>query len=272
MFAVALFLCCLFSNGLHAGDDIAKAFDVPRDRFHIYLLIGQSNMAGRASYTEEESAVIKRCYLLDTAGVWDPARNPLNRYSTIRKDLGIQKLNPGYTFAKTMLEQDTSISIGLVVNAKGGTKIKQWGKGTHFYQEAVRRTKAAQKSGILKGILWHQGESDYRDPANYLEDLKALVISMRKDLGKPNLPFVAGQVFYHPEIMPDTEHLNERIAGLPGAVPFTGCASSEGVTTRDGAHFDAKGAKLLGRKYAEEMQKIQAKENAKKNEPGRCPD
>jgi hypothetical protein len=41
-------------------------------------------------------------------------------------------------------------SIGLVVNAKGGTKIEQWLPGTEFYTEAVKRTKAALEYGELK--------------------------------------------------------------------------------------------------------------------------
>lgn len=112
---------------LNADDAQTQGYQGPREKLHIYLLIGQSNMAGRAPFTTEEGKVIKRCYLLNDKGVWEPAKNPLNIYSTIRKQAGMQKMNPGYMFAKTMLDKDKDISIGLVVNAKGGTKIEPWG-------------------------------------------------------------------------------------------------------------------------------------------------
>lgn len=70
--------------------------------------------------------------------------------------------------------------IGLVVNAKGGTKIEQWEKGTRFYKEAVLRAKEAQATGTLKGILWHQGESNARNPEDYLKKLEKLVENHRK--------------------------------------------------------------------------------------------
>ena len=75
---------------------------LPKKSHHVYLLIGQSNMAGRAPFTKDEAGEIPRCFLLNAQDRWEPAKNPLNRYSTIRKGLGMQKMNPGYGFAKAM--------------------------------------------------------------------------------------------------------------------------------------------------------------------------
>ncbi|MHC5053847.1 MAG: sialate O-acetylesterase [Planctomycetota bacterium] len=235
-------------------------YDGPREALHVYLLIGQSNMAGRAPFTKEESGPVPRCYLLDDKDRWEPARNPLNCHSTIRKGLGMQKMNPGYTFAKAMLEKDDAISIGLVVNAKGGTSIRQWARGTRFYKEALRRTQAAQKTGVLKGVLWHQGESDAKD-AKYLDKLKALVADIRRDLKQTDLPFVAGQVN-------NVKLVNDQIARLPEVVPSTGFVSSDGLKAMDRWHFDAKSMRILGRRYAEAMLKIHAaRKSAKKTGP-----
>jgi len=215
-------------------------------------------MAGRALFTEDDSHPIQRCYLLNDVDEWEDAKNPLNKYSTIRKELSMQKLNPGYTFAKAMLKQDDSITIGLIVNARGGTKIEQWGKDTLFYVEALRRVRAAQKSGTLKGILWHQGEGNAKNPITYLNDLKVLVSNIRTDLGDLNLPFIAGQVYYHPVEKPHTKKLNEEIKKLSSELPFVGYVSSGTLTTHDNTHFDTKGMKLLGKRYAIEMRKVQA--------------
>ncbi len=227
-----------------------------KKKFHVYLLIGQSNMAGRAPFTEEESAVIPGCFLLNAEDKWEPARNPLNRYSTIRKDLDLQKMGPGYTFAKTMLTEQAGITLGLVVNARGGTRIEQWTRGTEFYNEAIRRVKIAQAEGTLKGILWHQGESNSKYYDRYLSQLKSLVEDLRNDLEMPDLPFVAGQVFYNADTKPNTRKINEQIAKLPDTLRLTGYVSSDGLTAMDGAHFDSKSIKLLGERYARQMLKL----------------
>jgi hypothetical protein len=242
-----LLLSILFIGTLGAQDS-TPSYTGPKEKLHIYLLIGQSNMAGRAPFTEEEARTIDRVYLLNSEDQWEPAQNPLNRYSTIRKGLGMQKMNPGYTFSQTMLEKDPENSIGLIVNAKGGSSIKEWAKGTKFYEDAVRRTKAAMETGVLKGVLWHQGESDAND-AEYLEKLKTFIQNLRCELGIQDLPFIAGQV--------NNVHLiNEQIEKLPEAVEATSFVSSEGLKCMDRWHFDANSMKLLGKRYAEEMQKV----------------
>ena len=245
-FVVVLLWVSTFSCTAGAGD---------QER-HIYLLIGQSNMAGRAPFTDAEAVPIERCSLLNGDDRWEPATNPLNRYSTIRKGLGMQKMNPGYAFAKTILAKHPDIRLGLVVNAKGGSSIRQWAPGTKFYKEAIRRTKAAQKDGSLKGILWHQGESDAKD-TEYSKKLATLIQSLREDLGAPDLPFVAGQIQGVPLI-------NSQIAKLPETVPGTGFASSKDLTTMDRWHFDAKSVKLLGQRYAAVMLSLQKSRQSEK--------
>lgn len=254
-----LLLSCIAATALNAQVNKSDTYTGPKDKLHVYLLIGQSNMAGRAPFSGEEAATIDRCYLLNDKDAWEPARNPLNRYSTIRKGLDMQKMNPGFGFSKTMLEANKGISIGLVVNAKGGTKIEQWKKGSQFYSEAIRRTKEAEKTGTLKGILWHQGESDGGNPDGYADKLKALVGDLRKDLNNPDLPFVAGEVFYDAKKKPGTKAINDELNKLPGNVPLTACVSAKGLTTADNTHFDNKGMKQLGERYAEEMLKLLTK-------------
>lgn len=227
----------------------------PPKRLAVYLLIGQSNMAGRAPVGEADAGVITGAFLLNGEDQWEPAKNPLNRYSTIRKGLGMQKMNPGYRFAQVMLEGSEGGPIGLVVNAKGGTRIEQWAKGTQFYQEAVRRAKLAAKGGTLKGILWHQGESNSSKPEGYLKKLEALIEDLRQDLDAPELPFVAGQ-------LNDREVMNAEIAKLPATVAHTGVAGSEGLTAMDRSHFDTRSMKLLGERYAQEMQRLHARQKA----------
>lgn len=224
-------------------------YEGPKDKLNIYLLIGQSNMAGRAPFDSSEGGPIARTYLLDDNGKFIQASNPLNRFSTIRKGLGMQKMNPGFGFATKMTSMLKEESVGLIVNAKGGSRIEEWSREKKFYKEAVARTQMAMKIGELKGILWHQGEGNSKEPEKYLPQLKTLIENFRKDLAQPNLPFVAGQIV-------GNEKINEVIATLPQKVPYTGFVSSEGLKAFDRWHFDTPSMKLLGERYAVQMNRI----------------
>ncbi|WPJ96125.1 sialate O-acetylesterase [Coraliomargarita algicola] len=217
----------------------------------IYLLIGQSNMAGRAEIPIEDMQPMDGCHLLNIENLWEPAKNPLNRYSSIRGELQDQKMGPGYLFAQTMRQAQPNIEIGLVVNAKGNTKIDQWIKGTLFYEQAVLRTRIALRTGKLKGILWHQGEAS-RNDTDYLVKLQQLIKSLRTDLGDTQTPFIAGQINRI-----DENPFNEMILRLPSLVEHTRVVTTEDLTASDLWHFDTQSMKTLGKRYAEKMLELQ---------------
>jgi hypothetical protein len=229
----------------------------------IYLLIGQSNMAGRAPIEEQDEAPIEGCELFIASGEWEPATNPLNRYSTVRKKLSMQKLGPGYGFAKRWRELHPDIPLGLVVNARGGTNIAEWGKGTDYYNEAVARLKAALADGSrLGGILWHQGEGDSRRTDTYLNSLSTLIANLRSDLNAPDLPFIAGLLEMDDRDFEKSPRLiNEVFLTLPSVVPNTVVASTEGLLTLDGTHFDSAGQRELGKRYAEALFSLDSRNN-----------
>jgi hypothetical protein len=235
---------------------LANQYSGPREKLHIYLLIGQSNMAGRAAIPAEDKGPMEGCFMLDRENRWLPASNPLNRYSTIIGNTSNQRLNPGYMFAKTMRQSDPNISIGLICNARGATSIEKWMPGTPYYAQAIRRVKAAAPSGVFKGVLWHQGEGNYTD-TEYLVKLKKLIGQMREDIGDESIFFVAGGIC-ESDKSPGGKLVNAQLARLPGEVAMTGYASSEGLETFDGKwHFGPDEMKILGRRYAEVMIKLQ---------------
>ncbi|MFU8894356.1 MAG: sialate O-acetylesterase [Luteolibacter sp.] len=244
-----LAVAALVFSPASAETAVASGYDGPPERLHIYLLIGQSNMAGRAPITDAEKVVPPRTLLLNAENNWEPATHPFNQYSTIRKGLEMQKLGPGYNFAMVMSEAVPSITLGLIVNARGGSSIREWQRGQKAYQDALERARAAKSSGQLRGILWHQGESDQND-ADYLAKLTELIANFRADLELPELPFVAGQVNNVPLI-------NEQVARLPETVPHTRFVSAEGLTAYDRWHFDTASTLLLGKRYAEQMIELQ---------------
>ncbi len=234
----------------------AACHDRADDRYDVFLLIGQSNMAGRGTMVPADTmGVMQGVWLLDTEGQPVPAKSPLNRYSSIRKQIGMQQVCPGNGFAET-LRAATGRRILLVVNARGGSALDEWLKGTHYYAEAVRRTREAMKHGSLRAILWHQGESDSAHPETYLPRLAAMVDSLRRDLGCGEVPFIAGETARWREA---TAGINAAIHRIGDAIPASDWVSSEGCTQlADDAdpHFSRDGQLLLGRRYAEKVMEM----------------
>jgi len=226
-----------------------------KDELDIYLLIGQSNMAGRATIEIQDLDTLTNVFLF--TGIenkeWEKAANPLNKYSSIRKKLSMQKLGPGYNFAKKMVKAQKGKKIGLVVNAKGGTKIDLWKPDSMFYKEAVQRTQQAMEFGNLKGVLWLQGEADANKYKVYLPKLVTLIKSLRSDLNIPELPFVAAQLSND---KPHRSRFNEMILELPTQLDHVSVITSENTSTIDSTHFDAASQHLLGERYAIEMIKL----------------
>lgn len=230
----------------------------PDSNFHIYLLIGQSNMSGRGKIDAESKVVNPQILMLDSLNHWVPATDPVHFDKP-----AIAGVGPAIGFAKNMLGDNKKIKIGLVPCAWGGSPISVWEPGAvymkaHPYDDAIARTKIAMQQGVLKGILWHQGESD-DDSVRvtvYLNKLKALINRLRTDLKAPNIPFVAGEIGYFNKV----DLINKVIDSLPGAVSNTAVASANGLTDRgDKLHFNTASARELGKRYAEAMKKLQAK-------------
>lgn len=265
-----LFLICFFHDPVFSQqpaekDDPSIGDAVKPSHLDLYLLIGQSNMAGRAQIRAEDEFPVEDAFLYtgDVRYPWVEAANPLNRFSTIRKKIGMQRLSPAYAFAGKMTASSRR-KIGLVVNAKGGSKIVEWMPGTVFFEEAVERTREAMRYGTLKGIIWHQGESD-SDPLRtslYLSRIEILIHAFREAFDQPDLPFVAGQISEDRE---GRTLFNEMLNRLPDFIPNTAVISSEGTKTFDGVHFDSGSQILLGERYAAAMRELL--EKAEKSHP-----
>ena len=261
-----IFLTILFS--LIAG--VSMLVYGQQSDYDVYLVIGQSNMAGRGEMTESDKDVIPGVYILDDRDSIVPASAPLNIYSSVRKKKEIQGVNPSVSFCKVVSEK-TSRKILLVVNARGGTSIERWMKdykGTvrysakvdgperdgmlipSLYEEAVRRARIAMQYGQLKGILWHQGESNSDKDASkqYLSQLNRFVTDLRNDLNAPDVPFVAGEIY---EGYKNAVYFNRQIRKISRKIDNAYCVSSKGCTSNpDNLHFSRDGQILLGERYA----------------------
>ncbi|KAA4192778.1 sialate O-acetylesterase [Bacteroides ovatus] len=251
-----LLLQSLFAFAGNVKENVPSSFD-------LYVCIGQSNMAGRATLTPEVMDTLQNVYLLNDKGNFEPAVNPLNRYSTVRKDLSMQRLGPAYGFAKEMARQ-TKRPVGLVVNACGGSSITSRLKGSKdgYYEEALSRVRIAMKQGgVLKAILWHQGEADCSNPEAYKQKLISLVKDLREDLGMSNLPVVVGQIsqWNWTKREAGTVPFNQMIKKVSSFIPHSDWVSSKGLgwyKDEKDPHFNTEAQLLLGKRYAKKVLKF----------------
>lgn len=231
----------------------------PDPAFHIYLLIGQSNMAGRGAVDSISKLQRPRILMLDKKKQFVPATDPLH---FDKKEAGV---GPGLSFAESMLPADGTIRIGLVPAAVGGTSITLWVPGaydsvtkTHPYDDAMARIKEALKLGVLKGILWHQGESNsgsFSASPTYMSQLEALIKRIRTELHAPHVPVVVGELGYY---RPAFTNFNAMLKQVPDSITLSAVVSAEGLEHKgDNLHFNTAAARELGKRYAAKMKELQ---------------
>ncbi len=249
---------------------LADEVTVPKDpqNFHLFLLVGQSNMAGRGKVEEQDQTTHPRILSLDKTLKWVPAKDPLHFDKPKIVGVGL-----GKTFASDYVRQNPGVTVGLVPCAVGGSPISSWEPGaldkatkTHPYDDTLPRIKHAMQSGVLKGILWHQGESDSgndKKAAVYEEKLHALIERIRGELDAKDVPFIAGQMGQFKERpWNDSKKKVDAIhQSLPKKVPRTGFASSDGLSHKgDQVHFDSASYRELGHRYFAAYQQVVAPE------------
>ena len=241
-----------------------------RENLHIYLAIGQSNMAGRAPIEKQDEKIIGDNVLLfndSEDGQWERAQpwtrngrmEGLNRYSNVIYPKRYQGLNMAFYFADVLKDKvDEGVYVGIVSNARGETSVAQWKKSCteilpdsdyNLFDNTVIRMKKALKSGVFKGIIWHQGEGD-RENDNYLNDLNELITDLRRELG--DAPFIAGEIAKY---LTDHELFNNRLSNISKVIENSdyvkipdGCMSLS-----DGIHLDSEAQRAYGRSYAQKM-------------------
>lgn len=228
------------------------------DGMRLFLLIGQSNMAGRGKVEAQDEVTDPRIWMLTKDLTWAPARDPLHF------DKPGAGVGPASEFARTLVKAQPNMTIGLIPCAVGGSSLDQWKAGGSFYKNAVTRAKEAMKKGTLAGILWHQGESD-RAPARvatYPLRFTTMIAQLRQDLEAPDVPLVMGELG---RFRPDQEAFNGMLPGLVQSLPHCGLATAEDLTDRgDKLHFDSASQRTFGRRYAAVYQRLQAGEPAPK--------
>ncbi|HEX2925427.1 MAG TPA: non-reducing end alpha-L-arabinofuranosidase family hydrolase, partial [Ruminiclostridium sp.] len=230
----------------------------PEKKFHCFLLLGQSNMAGYAKAESSDKVEDPRVLVLGydnnaalgrVTDQWDVACPPLH-------PAWLDAIGIGDWFGKTMIQKaPEGDTIGLIPCAISGEKIETFLKsGGTKYDWIIKRAKLAQqKGGVIDGIIFHQGESNSGD-SSWPGKVKTLVEDLRKDLNLGDVPFLAGELLYSG---PCAGH-NKLVNQLPSLIKNCSVVSAEGLVVDAGdtqyrLHFGHDSAVTFGKRYAEKM-------------------
>ena len=270
----------ILQNSTKNGDTMPESpenTDTFDPNFYIFLCFGQSNMEGAAPIEPQDRTVDARFQVLQSLdcpnlgrskNTWYPAVPPLTQcYSG---------LSPADYFGRTMVTNlPENIRVGVINVAVGGCDIRLFDKdlyqdyddtykeawfmdkikayGGNPYQHLINLAKLAQRRGVIKGILLHQGETNTGDRQwpHYVHKIYNDILA-DLSLDAASVPLLAGEVV-EAEQGGCCASMNSIIATLPDTIPTAHVISSHGCTAQDNAHFDSAGVRELGRRYAEKM-------------------
>jgi hypothetical protein len=224
-----------------------------KEKINVFLLVGQSNMAGRG-HLHEVPALSDPDVLMFREGRWIEAKEPLHTDRPAIAGVGL-----GMSFAMELLTRRAGKPIGLVPCAVGGSQLRQWMPGADFYVNAVSLARGALADGTLKGILWHQGESNSEnaDDANsYGQRLRQMISRLRVELMAEHVPVITGELgpflANYPPCSSFFNIINQQLRGLVEQVPDYACVSAAGLTDNgDALHFNSASLREFGRRYAD---------------------
>ena len=251
--------------------------------FHVYLCFGQSNMEGNAqAEAVDKSNVPERFKMMAAVNFSSPSRKMGEWYTAVpplcRQGTG---LTPADYFGRTLVENlPEEVSVGVINVAVGGAKIElfmQEYKDAYIAGEAgwfqsycaqynndplgrlIEMGKKAQETGVIKGILLHQGESNNGEAAwagKVAKVYKRLCYYL--GLNPAEVPLLAGETLQENMGGGCSWHNVAALPNLKKEIPNSYVISSKDIpgNGQDAWHFSAAGYRELGRRYAAQMLEI----------------
>jgi len=224
---------------------------------HSFLLIGQSNMAGRGFKSEAREINTKGIKILRN-GRWQDMFRPIN------PDRSFSGICLAESFAEKYVEK-FGVDVGLICCADGGTSLDQWKEGSLLFDNAVYNARLAQRTSTIAGILWHQGESDCSPErrTTYKERFEKMINALRRELDLYDVPVLIGGLG---DFLPlresnpnykDYAKLNEEFQLIAEDNPMTGYVSASGLGANpDNLHFNAESLYEFGLRYFDVFDKV----------------
>ena len=239
-------------------------------KFHIYLCFGQSNMEGGVPAEGVDMEYVDPRFQVLATDATNANRTMGNWYPAYPCIVGLGGLCPIDYFGRSVVAAlPADYRVGVVAVAAGGLDIRAFFPDTgedyiiykenpkvakydcKLYERLVDMAKIAKQSGVIKGILMHQGEAnegqeEWPEWVKYIYD--RLISDL--DLSAAEVPLLAGEVVGEAEGGTAYKH-NTIIAKLPDVIPTAHVISSSGCP--GDLHFSALGYRILGKHYAFKM-------------------
>ena len=228
--------------------------NINKQNVWVFIMAGQSNMAGRGIVESEDTVSDKRIFSINKDGQIIIAKEPLHFYEPERTGLDC-----GLSFAKTLITKiPDSISILLIPTAIGGSSIRQWlgdsvFRNVKLFSNFSSKVEIAKQNGIIKGILWHQGESDANEnniPV-HKERLHLLFSKFRTEIGNNALPVLLGELGSFSNNPADFNLINKAIHDYAAEDKNSRVISTKDLKDKgDHLHFDSEGQRTMGKRFA----------------------
>lgn len=238
------------------------------EKLDLYILAGQSNMDGVGGWAQPRHVVPEpRVVVLHRSMLFSgtdkkvrPLPDPLWVALGADRQLGDRGVGPEWGFANALLDRDPNARIGLVKIAASGSNIERWINdpalprgGADYFSNVVATVRRAQEDGVLRAILWHQGESN-SSSRDYDQLFERMVAGYRDAFGTPDLPVIAGTIGTGEK----GGVVNEGLARAAARMKNVRVVSSR-RTLADNVHYDADSQDELGRCYANALLAMQGR-------------
>ena len=269
----------------------------PDPNFHIYIAYGQSNMAGAGKIRSGIDDVEHPRYKMFATTVCDGPHTSYSHFYEgakyfSRKTVGEiypavppmfhcgEGLSVADWFGRAMADSLPNVTVGIIPVAVGGTKIelfdkdkyaqylsgeeaylvnwaKDYGSDGNAHARIIEVAKEAMKVGVIKGIIFHQGESGAMNGNDWQQEVKKSRDDILKalNLSSDTVPFLAGGLEDRAAGGCCWAFTENNIVTLPNVMDNTYFVSSEGLTGNgeDSFHFNSASYQEFGIRYANVM-------------------
>lgn len=225
-----------------------------RKEVWVFMMAGQSNMAGRGFVEPKDTIPSERILSINKHNELIIAKEPLGIYEPT-----MSGLDCGMSFANTLLKNSPdNVSILLIPTAVGGSAMNQWiGDSIHRDVKLLSNFKEkivlAKKYGQIKGILWHQGESDAGKSSalTYEKNLSQLFEIFRSSTGNKKLPILVGELGSYSKNKKSWTAINNIINSYALKDENTFIINTSDLKDKgDSLHFDSESQRTMGTRLA----------------------
>jgi hypothetical protein len=263
----------LFSCGPKQNDDRTEFFpkveqkpnEIPdKENVWVYILAGQSNMAGRGKVEPVDTIPDSRIFTINKERELILAKEPLHFYEP-----SMTGLDCGLSFGKELLKHiPDSISVLIIPTAVGGSSISQWINDSTFRNVTLltnfkEKVEIGKKYGTIKGILWHQGENDATAQETieiYYKQLQILFALFRNSIDNSELPIIIGELGSFSKTDDNWQAINSKIEEYVKTDPNSYLIKTNDLKDKgDRVHFDSEGQREIGKRFTVKYIKIEEK-------------